>query len=46
MAQDLEAKNVIGHVPRFKLMATDGGVGAAEVAWFQGWSKSARLFLM
>jgi hypothetical protein len=36
VAEDLYQENVIGLVLRFEALATDGAVGAVEVAWFQG----------
>jgi hypothetical protein len=34
MAEDFCDEDVLGHVLWFEAMATDSGVGAAQVAWF------------
>ena len=36
MAEDLGEEDVVGLVLRFEPVATDGGVGGAQVAWFPG----------
>ena len=36
MAEDLGEEDDIGLVRGFEEVAADGGVGAAEVAWFPG----------
>jgi hypothetical protein len=36
MAEDLGEEDIVGLVFGFELVATDGAVGAAEVAWFPG----------
>jgi hypothetical protein len=36
MAEDLGEEDVVGNVFGFELVATDGAVGRAQVAWFQG----------
>ena len=36
MAEDLGEEDIVGLVFGFELVATDGAVGASEVAWFPG----------
>ena len=36
MAEDLGEEDIVGDVFGFELVAADGAVGAAEVAWFPG----------
>jgi hypothetical protein len=36
MAEDLCEEDIVGLVFGFELVATDGAVGASEVAWFPG----------
>jgi len=36
VAEDLGQEDVIGLVTGFEAVAADGGVGAAQVAWFPG----------
>ena len=42
MAEDLGEEDIVGLVLGFELVATDGAVGAAEVAWFQGRSREPK----
>jgi hypothetical protein len=41
MTEDLCEEDIIGLFFMFEFVATDGAVGASEVAGFQGWSKGA-----
>jgi hypothetical protein len=34
MAEDLGEEDIVGDIFGFELVATEGAVGAAEVAWF------------
>jgi hypothetical protein len=36
MTEDLGEEDIVGLVFGFELVATDGAVGASEVAWFPG----------
>jgi hypothetical protein len=36
MSEDLSEEDIVGDVFGFELLATDGAVGASEVAWFPG----------
>jgi hypothetical protein len=36
MAEDLGEEDIVGLVFGFELVATEGAVGASEVAWFPG----------
>jgi hypothetical protein len=42
MAEDLSEKDIVGLVFRFEAVATDGAVGAAEVAGFPGLGRGSR----
>jgi hypothetical protein len=42
MAEDLGEEDIVGLVFGFEAVATDGAVGAAEVAWFPGSSREPK----